>query len=457
MKNSIVLIQPRHCYARRVTSDNCGHTYFPTALYTMAARLRTIGFGVVVRDENISPWSGEADVVGVSCIGSPYFPVVASRLSELREQGVSKLIVGGQGVSGLTESEFAKLFGADTINASNEQELVARQVLPQFPPAQECVSICDEIGSLDDETFRKYFSSEVPLYLSQGCRFRCTFCAAIRSNDTNPRVREAYRQLPCVEAELHTIVEKSQALGLLENSFYLSNLDLFQTPDSLGGFVASVRGILAKWPGHRFHFRGLSTTTSFLVVQQKSPNLIEEFAKIGLDRVGFGIDGATEKVWKAIRKPQSKNSLRAIALAREQFGLQPEALMVFGHADHDNQESLSLAVDTVKRLSDEYGAIPRPHVAKGLVPGNDGWRVPAAWQRDFLLENPWAFQFLDFTCLPTDVTHEDPALRDAVKKAFLEICSMPNCLTQYVMPEDQRLPVAEFQEVIEFNEGRFDI
>ncbi|MEA3031983.1 MAG: Radical superfamily [Sphingomonadales bacterium] len=420
--------------------------------------MRALGLDVKVYDENISEWCGSEEIVGLGSIGSPYMAAIASRISELGARGISKLIVGGQGIRGLTSDEFSRLFGANTINGSVDSQLVTAQIVSATPPPQESVSIARQIAELSDTAFRLYFSAEVPLYLSQGCRFSCTFCGAERSHP-GAAVRERYRELSCVEAELTQIVQRSQALGILENKFYLSNLDLFQTPATLSRFVDSARSVTVAFPNHKLRFRGLSTTNAFMSVYRKSPELIHKFAEVGLEQVGFGIDGATPEVWRAIRKPHSKsNCLDAIAVAREVFDLQPEALMVFGHDGHDDARSLSLAVSTVKFLSDQYGAIPRPHVAKGLVPGNDGWVLgDGGWQKPFLLEYPWAFQFLDFTCLPTDLTHQDPDFRAAVKTSFLEICEMPNCLTQYVLPEDRRLPREQYTEASLFNRGRFDI
>jgi uncharacterized membrane protein len=97
-------------------------------------------------------------------------------------------------------------------------------------------------------------------------------------------------------------------------------------------------------------------------------------------------------------------------------------------------------------------------VAKGVIPGNDGWSDPANREKvDYLLANPIAFQMLDYTCLPSWLTHEDARFRAEVTDAFLEICQMPGTLTQYVKPEDPELPPAELAAVKAFNQGKYDI
>jgi hypothetical protein len=454
----IALIQPRHPYAPPIGSGAKGHIYFPTSLYTFAARIRASGGTVQVYDENISGWAGDEALAGFACIGSPYIPGLASRSSGAERLKGGRVLLGGQGIRGLSPSEFVRLFGTDAINGNLEEELHAHAILSSSSPAQESVSIAEQIGELDDETFRLYFSRETPLYLSQGCRFSCTFCGALRTVPGEVVVRESYRALTCLDEELRMIVARSSALGIAESAFYVSNLDLFQTPASLSKIVEIVRSVRREFPLHHLRFRGLSTANSFLLVHRRDPQLIQDLVEIGFSQIGFGIDGATPDVWRAIRKPhKSDDCLRAVLVAREVYGIVPEALMVFGHDGHDTPESLRLAVDTVKRLGDEFGAIPRPHVAKSLVPGNDGWRIsPALPQKAYLLENPWAFQFLDFTCLPTDLTHVDPDFRASVREAFLSVCGLPSCLTQYVRPEDRRDSVL-FDEAVIFNQGRFDI
>ena len=73
---------------------------------------------------------------------------------------------------------------------------------------------------------------------------------------------------------------------------------------------------------------------------------INNIVKAGLYRVGFGIDGATPKVYKETRKPQTvQECLDAIAIARQTYGIIPETLMVFGHNNKEDESSLKLAVE----------------------------------------------------------------------------------------------------------------
>lgn len=460
----LALVQPRHVYAHEAVQVKHGQIYFPASAYFAAERFRASGIDCAVYDENLIPWRGTERMVGFACIGSPYYSPISLRLASLREQGVSDLWVGGQGINGLDPAEIELIFGNDVRNTIPQELDDPSKGERKKLPKQEEVSIAHSILSLSESDFATYFSQETPLYLSQGCRFSCTFCGAERARPASvlgPTVhkREIYRDLAGVSKELNAVALRSRRIGLDRSKFYLSNLDLFQSPKQLRGFLDIVREVSSDYPEHKFLFRGLATSTSFMLTHRQNPKIIEEFVDLGLEQVGFGIDGATPEVWRAIRKPHSSDEcLEAVAVAREVYGITPEVLMVFGHEGHDNVKSLALAVDTVRLTVEKFGAVPRPHVAKALVPGNDGWYSQRfAKERDFLLSNLWAFQFLDFTCLPTDVTHPDPLFRNSVAAAFLEICNMPTCLTKHVLPEDRRLSSTEYNEAVSFNKGRYDI
>merc|ERR1711879_1037156 len=104
----------------------------------------------------------------------------------------------------------------------------------------------------------------------------------------------------------------------------------------------------------------------------------------------------------------------------------PETLMVFGHNNKENEESLRKAYEFSKDMYYKYGSCPRPHISKDIVPGNDGWADPKnsdiikAFYSDIQL-----FQNLDFTALPSEFTHPNEGFRKMVSKYFVEICNLP--------------------------------
>ena len=149
--------------------------------------------------------------------------------------------------------------------------------------------------------------------------------------------------------------------------------------------------------------------------------------------------------------------MEAIRSTREDFGMTPEILMVFGHPTADTEESLGAAYQVTRMVIGAYGAVPRPHVSKDFVPGNNGWRSPEHSDAvESLLQHPEAFQSLDFTALPSPLTHPNERIRELATKYFLKMCELPGNTTQYVKPITPNLTLEELKEVKKFNESRFD-
>ncbi|GBE26116.1 hypothetical protein BMS3Bbin03_00027 [bacterium BMS3Bbin03] len=201
--------------------------------------------------------------------------------------------------------------------------------------------------------------------------------------------------------------------------------------------------------------RGLSTVRSFLNVHKENPEIIKELISAGLYRVGFGIDGSTYKVYKLTHKPQSvEDCLNAIRILIEFYNLEPETLMVFGHNEKEDKIALEKAFYFSLEMFKKYGALPRPHVSKDIVPGNDGWNHKN--NKDTIkkyIENPWLFQNMDFTAIPSNLTHPNEEFRDLVTEVYLKICNLPYTLTQYVRPYDSY----PNSDLIRFNCEKYDI
>jgi len=460
----VLLIQPRHVYAPE--RPDVGHIYMPTSLLTAAARLLRAGQNVSLIDENLSRCTQLLPVTGINLVGAPYVPRAiefVGRMSRWQPEGT--LLLGGQVVSGFSEDQFRRLFGVMGVNGNRDSDLAsAVGIGPGALPAPELVSLVPAFQLLADDVMERYLAREFSFYLSQGCRYSCSFCAAVRTSrdpttgKTSP-VREIYRDLSIVDADMRYLVERALRLGKSELNIYLSNLDLFQTPSKLREFARVMQGIKCAFPGCRLRMRGLSNVNSFSQVHETDSDLIEELVDAGLTRVGFGVDGATEHVWRAVRKPHGDYSCTdAIRICFETYGIVPEALMVFGHDCVDDGESMRLAGELVRALWEKYGAHPRPHVSKGIVPGNDGWRDPKNREIvDRLVTTPSLFQVLDFTSLPSALTHPDAAFRRIVTRYYVEICEMADTVTQYVLPEESGLSAVELEHVRSFNQGRYDV
>ena len=461
----ITLLQPRHIYAPQMEKVRLGHIYMPTSLLSVFSRLNDASYKVHFIDENIDLATNLTPILGVNLIGAPYVNSTIEIFKKHKKKHPNAIqIVGGQGSRGFESWQLKKLFGEHIVDGNNVPQLssVLGLEISDIKPAEQ-ISLIPAYRSLSDSALRLYLNSEIGFYLSQGCRFSCSFCSAERTKkDLNTgkkvEVSEIYRDIQLAYEDLLYLSRRSQVLGIKKLKIYLSNLDLFQSPKELEAFLDVVYEIKNSISNINFQFRGLSTVHSFLQCHKTHPHLLKRFIDVGLYRVGFGIDGATTEVWEKVRKPHRENDcIKAIMVSNKEYGLTPENLMVFGHNDWDTEKSLDTAVRFVDETNGLYEAISRPHVAKGVVPGNDGWIDPKSIDTvNYLLNNPKAFQLLDFTTLPSSLTHPDPDFRDLVKQAFLKICKTKNCLTQYTMPEDLKFSNEKLQYAKTFNLEHYD-
>lgn len=86
-------------------------------------------------------------------------------------------------------------------------------------------------------------------------------------------------------------------------------------------------------------------------------------------------------------------------------------------------------------MVDNYQAVPRPHISKPFIPGNDG-RTSAKLQEKIalLIKHPHLFQALDFTALANNITHDDPQFRKLVNQYYLDMCKLPGNTTLPIVP-----------------------
>lgn len=453
----ITLVQPRHIYAPN-NDHELGHIYMPTSLLSVASRLLMSGVEVRFFDENIRESNaGKSDIIGINLIGAPYVNSAKEIIERYKKKDLERnFIVGGQGVRGFADEQFHALFGHGTYIGNKREQLEHVLGLDSIQNV-ESITLIPALNLLSDDDIKLYLSTEFCFYLSQGCRFQCSFCAAEHTLSNSKRITESYRSMDKAYAELMFICDKAIKFSINELNIYLSNLDLFQSPFMLEQFSDVLVDVKKRYNGMKFNFRGLSTVHSFLQCHKKNSSLVRKLVFCGLDRIGFGIDGASPSVWKSVKKPQNHDQcIRSILIASREYNVTPESLMVFGHNNADTKESLDDAIRFVEETMLEFNCIPRPHVAKSLIPGNEGW-LSAKNIVKYLLSNPSQFQMLDFTTIPSWLTHPNEAFRELVTSAFLTICSYKESLTMYTIPEDIELPEKEFLKAKEFNLRKYDI
>jgi hypothetical protein len=396
----LTLVQPRHVYAPQ---QGNGHIHLSAPLVTAAARMIDSGVdpsAITMVDENFgdAPTGEiEADVVGINLVGAPYIPVAIKMISDRVRSG-ARVLLGGQIIDSLSIEEFEQLFCSirPDVEVVNGNEEIAR-----YSPEEEVSSI-PVWDLIPDEQMREYLSHEFSFYLSQGCKYGCRSCQAKKGR------KEKYRNMEVMREDLEYLILRAKSLGLLEFKMYLSNLDMLQNEEKIMEF-GKIVGQLRKKHDFHINFRGLAGIESYYFSHLYTIMCLRD---VGLTSIAYGIDG-NPSVWNSILKNQNqgneggyKRCESAIA-GTSQMGVTPEILMVFGY-DQDTRESLQEACDFVTDMTEKYGAVPRPHVAKTIIPGADAWKAPENREIvSHLLENPERFKDLDYLALASDVTHED--------------------------------------------------
>ena len=461
----ILLVQPRHNYAPAFSEKKLGHIYMPTSLLTIAAIFDEAGISTKIVDENIFQSDFDNNIIGINLLGAPYIPTaiaIEKKMKNLYGENF-RLLLGGQVVSGLTKTDFKSLFSTQTLNG-NDYETITEVfgIRADKIPLKENISLIKVYKQLGDNVLKLYLSNEFGFYLSQGCKHSCSFCAAHRTTtlgDTSKRVTERYRDVNIALEDFEYLVKKAIELNIRKLQVYLSNLDLFQNPSQLFGFADGVVKIRSKYPSIDIRLRGLSTSRSFIQAHKHYGSVVNRMVEAGLEQIGFGIDGATPKVYKETRKPQKvSESLDAVEICRSVYNITPETLMVFGHNDIEVEEDLRLDVKFCEDMQNKFGAVPRPHIAKDMVPGNDGWLSPQNESvRQKFYSNPLLFQNLDFTAIPSPITHPNAEFRALVTKYYTAACELPNSLTRLVLAELPTMTTDELDQVRQFNMERYDI
>ena len=294
---------------------------------------------------------------------------------------------------------------------------------------------------MDSERVKKYLENECSFFVSQGCKYACDFCAADRTRDNN-KVIEKFNQV--MHSDLEAITQKAVEFGIPKLTLYLTSLDLFQNPQPFKEVVELFANTSKRY-NIQYHLRGLSRVDSFLTAMKTEPKLYDLVPEAGLNIVGFGVDGTTQEVWKSQHKGNKRLSDvdKAFTLCSK-IGITPEALMVMGFHDNngipvDTPKSLKKNVEYSISCAETFGVIARPHIAKDMVPGNNGWKNPI-WekQRQQLFENPQLFRNLDFVALASEITHSNNEFRQHVNDAYLDIIRAltptGHCVTSPLIP-----------------------
>lgn len=457
-------IQPRHVYA---PDEGEGHIYLSAPLVTVMARLKAAGVSeeMIHRDENLTEFADqtspiEDDLILVNAVGAPYIEKLRGIVSRARTGAT--VVLGGQIIGSLGD-DFDRIFTtvrSDVTVVNGMRAGVLEEIFKVASiPEQESVSSIPIWETFGEEKMRAYLEHSMAFYLSQGCKHACTFCQAQKNRP------EVYRDMNHAIEEIRWLIQKAKSLGINTLEIYFSNLDFFQNPEKLAPFLDEVIQIRDEL---QFDLR----FTALATVDDVKPELLAKAKEAGLVSVGVGIDGATPAVWRKTGKVQNLSAeghekaekcINSIKKLHE-TGITPEILMVFGHDTGDakaNEEDLRTALSFAQDMTAQFGAVPRPHVVKNLVPGAEDWKKRRTYGEtiELLLSHPELFQALDYTALASEVSHPDPELRALVNHYYIRMCALSQRSTKFVhpnTPEHQERAAERGTTVKALNEGMYD-
>lgn len=379
-------------------------------MLNFASRLIVAGVDVRLVDLNLDELSMAdiiwAQTICISVLGTPYIPSAIRLVEELRTRGFTgKILVGGQGVERFNQAAFDRLFSQNAIQAHEQMDLQAI-FGAELPTLQE-VSMVPALKLLCEERRALYLSQEFPLYLSQGCRFSCNFCAAAKDRPERYRLKEAF------EGELNYIISELIRIDVYRLEVYISNLDAFQNPVQLERMLEMIHD-RCKRSGIEVHVRCLSTMAMFAFAARKDPELPARLKSYGLRIIAFGADGGDKRVWARMgKRHNSLKTLEEAVKSAQAAGYQVEILMVIGFRDDD-----ALAMYRALRLSlywAKRGCILRPYLGKPPIDHME-WEELKQY-----VESPDLIVNLDYAAFGSRSTHPNGRQRLMVNATYLAV------------------------------------
>jgi len=445
---SMLLLRCPYPYGVSSTSINqksyVAQTWMPIDLEMVASKLNAVGIAVDVVDLNIESLPddiGKYTKIGIGVIGPPYIPISRRLSKHVFDITGKPSLIGGPGIEYLSNHEFSAIYGESGMQIKNDLDLGAAFSLPVQIPNTYYTPISQRIRLMNAQKLETYLKSEFSFMLSQGCKYACSFCEAVRTRDGNV-VRETFSNT--IVEDLSTICEMANGFGIKQLNIYTTSLDFFQTPKKIKEVLKDITDVRRKY-NMDFRLRGLSRIDSFLTAIEKEPELRDLINSSGLRIMGFGVDGSTEAEWKSQGK--GNRSLHDAELALKicnEIGITPEALMVLGFHNKNkvrvgNRHTLQQDAEFSIRVAELYGAVARPHLAKDITPGGSSWRNPL-WEkeRNALLNDPELFINLDYVTLGSELTHPDKQFREEANEAYMHIINVLTprglCTTRPLLP-----------------------
>jgi radical SAM superfamily enzyme len=444
MKKNILLIQPRSAWGN--------HIYLVNGLLATATRLALAGFTYTIKDLNIDDEISQeeiknADLIGISVLGSPYIPQAIKLAKNLRERGYDgRFFLGGPILENISLEDWQKLFQSNNLEnvtpIQHEVDLkIELGILNNVPMINDC-SIGKAIEALPEYMQRAYFEKEFCIFTSDGCIFNCTFCGAHKNR------KETFRNPKVFREEMATIakVVLKYAGPKPKYEIYLSTLDGLQNRETMEKTLTIIREEFDK-VGVFVPLRFLATSKYTSMALKSDPTILKRWYELGVRCIGIGVDGDDEETWNQLRKNHNdRDEIRLALTGIQDAGMVAEAFMIFG-GPTEKPEATAKAVLACKNLS-KQGVKVRPYFMK--------LRTPKIWDQatkhtkeeeearffiDPFLENLDLFYHLEYAMLGSKLTNKDPEQRNRVNAAFLDVVNFLSetplgCPTQPLLPTE---------------------
>ncbi len=436
-RKRVVLVDLEYPYGKK-------KIYMSGSLMSVAAQCHAAGHQVDVIDFNIDDRHDErvknllsrADVIGVSVVGSPYFPsTIAFCQYSAENYPNATVILGGQVLRGLDNGEFRRIFGKRAVQGTSPGTV--EPVLSKLPSVFE-VSFFPVWEQMGDTRLRQYLEHEFALVLSQGCIYNCHFCFADKNR------HEEHKRLDLFTQDLQFLMGKAKQFGIPRLECYASALDFFQNPQTVVKYMQAAADA-ADTTGVKLQIRALSCMSTFLKASRTIPNFSELVNRSGLWCVGFGIDGPNKEVWKQQNKLQNnaKDIVDCLDLS-ETMGLRAEVLMIMGYPNNTPHQLWATVRDCYRYTKRWPNTVLRPYLAKTAVPGNLGWDIQPA-NTEKLTANPQQFYNLDICALGSPLTHPRRLQRWLANLSYLSVivglAPFGRCATSPLLPQGSNGPV----------------
>ncbi|MBX4198730.1 hypothetical protein KW800_00395 [Candidatus Parcubacteria bacterium] len=432
----VFLIQPRYPHGWKKPQ-----TYLPATLMNLGSRLLNIGIEVGFTDLNHSTLEEHAsalrmsDFIGFTILGMPYVSDVVQMIKDLRGQGFTQpMLVGGQGIARVEPAHFERWFGGlGAIQIKNDLDMAqACGINPASLQSHFDTSMVPMLKRLPDSELRKYLTSEFAIFTSQGCIFNCAFCSAAKGQ------KEQYRSLATFTEELEFVCGYLENIGHKELRLYLTNLDLFQTPEMLEVFLGRIKEITQLYDLTP-RLRGLATSRFTFRAIQADSGLPKRARECGLECVAFGADGANEETWRRQNKRHnSLSELESICTSMQAAGITIELFMVMGFPD-DKFRNLWPGVKFSLRQAMK-GRVIRPYLAKQTPGGNWPQGDPIV---EKFLSRPELLVRLDYSMIGSPHSHPNRVQRWLANSAYLAVIGslvpFGKCPTTPLIPVPQGL------------------